>query len=114
MISDRFLLSTVVYQSIGGDVRPETLWEIGRLANDGIEPQLTILLDMPAKEAIKRMKQPADRMERRGVNYMESVRQAFLEQLPQSSPATAVINANQSAEQVDADIQEALQQFLLP
>ncbi len=89
----------------------ETLWEIGRLANDGIEPELTILLDMPATEAIKRMKRPADRMEQRGVDYMESVRQAFLEQLPQSSPATAVINADQSAEQVDAEIQEALQQF---
>jgi dTMP kinase len=114
VISDRYLLSTVVYQSIGGNVPTRRLWDIGHLVNDGVEPQLTILLDMPAKEAMKRMDRPADRMEKRGVEYMESVRQAFLDQLPHSGEATAVVDANQSADQVAAEIHDLLQRIQLP
>ena len=114
VISDRFLLSTVVYQSIGGNVSAEQLWEMGRLANDGITPDLTILMDMPATEAMKRMDRPADRLEQRGVDYMESVRQAFLEQLPHSSQETAVIDAGRSADEVADQIRRAVQQAQLP
>ena len=114
VISDRFLLSTVVYQSIGGNVSAEQLWEMGRLANEGITPDLTILRDMPATEAMKRMDRPADRLEQRGVDYMESVRQAFLEQLPHSSQETAVIDAGRSADEVADQIRRAVQQAQLP
>jgi len=112
VISDRFLLANVVYQSIGGDVSAERLWEMGRWANDGLTPDLTLLLDMPATAALKRLDRPADRMERRGPEYMEAVRQAFLKQLPESSPATAVINADQDPGDVAADIIQAVDAFL--
>ncbi len=101
VISDRFLLANVVYQSIGETaVDPATLWKLGRLANGGLRPDLTILLDMPAAASMKRLQGAADRMEARGVDYMESVRQGFLSQLPESSPATSVIDASQSLETV--------------
>lgn len=106
VISDRFLLSTVVYQSVGGNVTPKDLWHLGRLANDGVRPDLTILLDMSASESIKRMEGPADRMEKRGQEYLETVRQAFLQQLPESSEATAVVDASQTQAQVANQIQD--------
>ncbi len=108
VISDRFLLSTVVYQSIGGSVPPTDLWQLGRLANDGVGPDLTILLDMSAAESIKRMKGPADRMEKRGEEYLELVRQAFLKQLPDSSETTVVIDASQTPDEVADQIRDAL------
>ena len=52
VLSDRFLLANVVYQSIGGEVSAERLWEMGRWANAGLAPDLTLLLDMPASEAM--------------------------------------------------------------
>ncbi|NND98413.1 MAG: dTMP kinase [Pirellulaceae bacterium] len=112
VISDRFLLANVVYQSIGGDVSADTLWELGHLANDGMRPDLTVVLDMPAREAIKRLDGPADRMESRGVEYMESVRQAFLEQLPRSSEQTVVINADQDPAAVTAEMLGAVDRML--
>lgn len=108
VISDRFLLANVVYQSIGGGVSPEQLWKMGRWANDGLVPDLTLLLDMPAEVAMQRIDRPADRMERRGVEYLESVRQAFLKQLPHSGKATAVINADQSVDDVSRDLLQAV------
>jgi dTMP kinase len=73
VISDRFLLANVVYQSVGGQVTADQLWQMGRLANGGLEPDLTLLLDMPATVAMGRLSGPSDRMERRGADYMESV-----------------------------------------
>jgi dTMP kinase len=108
VISDRFLLANVVYQSIGGDVSAEQLWQMGRWANGGLQPDLTILLDLPAEASVARIKGPADRMERRGIDYLESVRQAFLRELPNSGPQTAVINADQSPEDVARDIREVV------
>jgi dTMP kinase len=112
VISDRFLLANVVYQSIGGDVSDQRLWEMGRWANDGLVPDLTLLLDMPAAAAMQRLDRPADRMERRGIEYMESVRQAFLKQLPLSSESTSVINADQTPDDVANDVIQAVDAFL--
>tara|TARA_R110002049_G_scaffold2750_2_gene21522 strand:+ start:328217 stop:328846 length:630 start_codon:yes stop_codon:yes gene_type:complete len=113
VISDRFLLANVVYQSIGtDDVTAELLWRLGRLAAGELRPALTILLDMPAEAAMRRVGDRRDRMESRGVAYMESVRQAFLEQLPESSEHTIVVNANQDVEQVTAEMLAAVDSFL--
>ena len=112
VVSDRFLLANVVYQSIGGDVSAEQLWEMGRWANGGLQPDLTLLLDMPAAAAMKRLDGPADRMESRGLEYMESVRQAFLQQLPAASARTAVINADQDADEVTAEMLAVVAEFL--
>ena len=85
---------------------------MGDLANDGLKPDLTLLLDMPAEQAVKRMDGPADRMESRGIDYMESVRQAFLEQLTNSSPHTAIIDADRSPDEVKKDIVAAVSESL--
>ncbi len=117
IISDRFLLATVVYQSLAdsGDESgcdPDFLWQLGELANGGLRPDLTLLLDMPAERALQRLNAPADRMESRGVDYMESVRQRFIEQLPRSSRATVIINADQTLENVEHDVRVAVQEYL--
>ena len=104
VVSDRFLLANVVYQSVGGKVSPDLLWQMGRLANGGLVPDLTILLDMPAQRSMERIGNETDRMESRGVDYMEAVRQGFLDQLPHSSQSTAIIDADQSPEDVSREL----------
>ena len=88
VVSDRFLLSNVVYQSVGpGGVDPQRLWDLGRASCGGLGPAMTVLLDLPAAVAVGRINRPADRMEARGVEYLEAVRQAFLNQLPHAGGA---------------------------
>ena len=117
VVSDRFLLATVVYQSTSmnpsdGGVSPDLIWRMGDLANDGLRPDLTIVLDMPAMAALERLDGPADRMEARGPEYMERVRQAFLDQLPHSSDNTAVIDADQSPDEVTVDMLKAVSNYV--
>ena len=51
-------------------------------------------------------------MEKRGIEYMEAVREAFLQQLPESGRSSAIINANQAPDQVANDIVAAVDRFL--
>ena len=115
VIADRFLLANVVYQSVnsaGETVEPSLLWEMGDLANGGLRPELTLLLDMPAEVSIQRIGREHDRMESRGVDYLEAVRQAYLRELPRASDHTAIINADQSADQVSEAIRDVVDRFL--
>ncbi len=109
VISDRFLLSTVVYQSVGEGVAPSLLWELGRLVNGAVSPDHTILLDMPAEAAMSRIKRKADRMESRGLQYMESVREAFIRELPKASRKTSIVDADQEADRVAKQIRLVLE-----
>lgn len=104
VLSDRFLLANVVYQSVGGALAADELWDIGDWANGGLRPDLTLLLDLPAEEALARIDRPADRMESRGLAYLQAVREAFLQQLPRSARHTAVIDASQAPDQVHEQI----------
>ena len=115
VISDRFLLANVVYQSVSDGptgVCPDLLWQMGDLANGGVRPDLTLLLDMPAEQAMQRIEGPTDRMESRGAEYMELVRQSFLTELPRASQFTAVIDAARSPEEVQAEIRKAVENYL--
>ncbi|GAB5516218.1 dTMP kinase [Rhodopirellula baltica] len=100
VISDRFLLANVVYQSVGGEVDASTLWQLGRLACGGVQPDVTLLLDLPAEISMQRVGGEADRMESRGVDYMAKVRQAFLDELLNAGGRTHVIDASGTIEEV--------------
>ena len=83
VVSDRFLLANVVYQGHAyqgqtGGLRPEDLWAVGRIVTGGLEPDLTLVLDLPPDVAVARRNREADRMEDRGEDYYTRVRTGFL------------------------------------
>jgi len=112
VLSDRFLLANVVYQSIGGQVSAETLWTMGRLACGGLRPDLTLLLDMPADQAMARIQRTADRMESRGLDYMIAVRDAFCRELANVGGPTVVVDAGAAPDLVSKKILTAVTEML--
>src|SRR5205814_3297587 len=62
VVSDRFLLANVVYQGHAGGLLPEQLWEMGRVATGGLEPDLTLVLDLSIESARNRRAGPPDRV----------------------------------------------------
>jgi dTMP kinase len=107
VISDRFLLANVVYQSTGDSrgnakslVAADTLWQMGAIACGGLVPDLTLVLDMPVEVAMKRLDGPADRMEARGLGYMGAVREAFRRELPRTGGTGELIDAEGSPDEV--------------
>lgn len=100
VISDRYVLSTVVYQGHAGGVDPDTLWQLGRIATGGLEPNLTIVLDLPPGAAQSRRNRPADRLESRGPEFHARVRAGFLAEAERSAERIRVIDASKSIEEV--------------
>src|SRR5438128_1414542 len=78
VVCDRFLLANVVYQGYAGGLDPNQLWDIGRFATGGLEPDLTLVLDLPPEAALARRQRPPDRLESRDADYQARVREGFL------------------------------------
>src|SRR4029079_7529803 len=54
VVSDRFTLANVVYQGHAGGLKPEDLWTVGRFVTGGLEPDLTLVFDLPPDIAVAR------------------------------------------------------------
>jgi dTMP kinase len=81
VISDRFLLSSIVYQGIVGKTGPQRVRRMAREAFGDCLPDLTVIVDLPAKaglERARRRNRRADRVEAKGVRYARLVREGFL------------------------------------
>ncbi len=104
VISDRFLLSNVVYQGRAGEIDPEALWRLGPFATGGLEPDLSIVLDLPVEQAAARRKRQEDRIEGRGAAHQEAVRQGFLAEAEARRALIVVVDASQSVEATAADV----------
>jgi dTMP kinase len=113
VISDRFLLANVVYQSSLGVLSPEQIWGVGEIATAGRMPDLTFVLDMNPECAFQRMGSQRDRLESRGIEYMQTVRQAFQTQALKLGNSVVIIDAQQPIEAVhQAIIGEITRRFL--
>jgi dTMP kinase len=81
VICDRFLDSTIAYQGYGLGMDINRIRTIGDFVNDGLTPNLTIFLDLPAKQGLKNcheVKNCKDRIEKRPLSYHERVRNGYL------------------------------------
>jgi len=100
VVSDRFLLANIVYQGHAGGLDPELLWTAGRIATEGLEPDLTLVLDLPVEAALARRKASDDRFESRAPEYQARVREGFLREARRHPDRLRVIDAGQSMEVV--------------
>lgn len=103
VICDRFSDSTMAYQGYAGDLSRETIEKLHALALPGVQPDLTIILDMPVGEGLARAasrKGGDDRFERKGAEFHERLRQAFQDIAKREPRRCMLINANQPIERV--------------
>jgi dTMP kinase len=79
VVTDRYLLSNVVYQGVAGGLELSELWRVGRIATQGLFPDLTLVLDVAPEVASGRgVGAGRDRIEDRPVEYRTKVREGFL------------------------------------
>jgi dTMP kinase len=112
VVADRFLLANVVYQGHAGGLDPEQLWAIGRMATEGLEPALTLVLDLPVEAALARRKGSDDRFESRAADYQARVRQGFLTEARRFPERVRVIAASQPIEVVQERIRQEVARVL--
>ena len=87
VLSDRYSTATLAYQGAIGKGRG--LAEVCRFAEDGVRPDLTLILDCPPRRTLNRK----DRLEARGLAYQKKVRALFLAQARQDPRHIKVVSA---------------------
>jgi len=112
VVSDRFVSSTVAYQGAAGGVDPAVIWDLGRIACGGIEPDLTVILDLPVDAGFGRIRRERDRIESKDNAYHEKVRQGFLAMARERPDKFVVVDATRSPDEVARAIEEAVTRVL--
>ncbi len=110
VISDRFHDSTLAYQGFGLGIDLELVMELNKMACCGIEPDITFLIDVPIRVAMRRMRERGklSGIERRGFDFQERVRRGYLEIYKRFFDRVVLINGLLSPEEIHRKILEAL------
>jgi dTMP kinase len=114
VLSDRFTDASYAYQG-GGRGQPQArIAELERWAADGCVPDLTLLLDLPVAEGLKRAngRGSADRIEMENADFFERVRAAYRLRAAAEPARFRVIDASQPLAGVLADVRIAVGAFL--
>jgi dTMP kinase len=112
VVSDRYVLANVVYQGHAGGLDPCEVWQIGRFSTGGLEPDLTIVLDLPPELAQSRRQRPPDRVESRGAAYQTRVREGFLAEARRHPDRVRFVDASQSVEGIHASICQEVERVM--
>jgi dTMP kinase len=104
VVSDRYMLANIVYQGHAGGLDVDALWRVEEFATGGLQPDLTLVLDLPVKAALARRGREADRKELRDCEYHERVRQGFLTEAKKRPDWIRVIDAAPSITEIQAAI----------
>ena len=100
VLCDRFAGSSVAYQGYGRGVPLETVAQANAIATSGLEPDLTLLFDLPVDAGLRRRASAgaANHFEAESLAFHERVRAGFLELA--RSPSWRVIDAARPLEDV--------------
>ena len=107
VIADRFQDSTWVYQGWAGGCDPVLVEKLGRAAVGTFRPDFTILLDLPVKIGLNRVKHP-NRMEAKPLAFHQKVRQGYLVLARREPKRIRVIRADRPAAEVQQEIRKAV------
>ena len=110
VVCDRFYDASLAYQGYGHDLDLETLKSITNFATGGLIPDLTLLLDLPVEEGLKRRKTEGEwnRLDGYQVEFHERVRQGYLAMAAADPGRWILIDAFRSVDSIQKDIQKAV------
>lgn len=107
VLSDRFTDSTYAYQGYGQGLALEQIDALRALAIQNLQPDLTLLLDLPVETGLTRAA-TQQRYERMGTAFHEKLRKGFLDIAAKNPQRIAIINAAQPLDAVETAIWDAV------
>ena len=109
VICDRFADSTRIYQGVAGNVDQMAIRAMERIIVGNTKPDLTFILDVPAKEGMRRALQrrgdgDVDRFEGEALAFHERLRDGFLTLAANEPDRCVLIDATTSKDEVAEQI----------
>ena len=102
---DRFVDSSIAYQGYARGIGEEGIREINQFATEGLEPDVTLYIDVPAEVGIQRIHANLDereynRLDQEKLDFHEKVRAGY-QQLAKANPERiVVVDGTMSREEV--------------
>lgn len=115
VLCDRFTDATVAYQGYGRGFSVELIQRINDLATESLKPDLTLLLDCPAEEGLKRVaerkalkKAADDRFEEEPLEFHQRIRGGYLSIARADKKRFVIVDASQDVEAVHQKITQEI------
>lgn len=114
VLCDRFVDSSIAYQGKGRELGLETVKSINDFATCGLEPDLTILLDLDPEKGLERVKEnnAVDRLEQEKLDFHKKVYKGYKDLSNLYPNRIKVISADQSIQKTSSDIENKLETLL--
>jgi dTMP kinase len=116
VLCDRFMDSSRVYQGVTGNLEPDFVRNLEEVAVNGMVPDLTIILDLPATAGMKRARTRSgianrrpDRYEKEELGVQEKRREAFLDIARSEPERCRIVNAEQPIDAISRQIEQLVQ-----
>ncbi|QOT78163.1 dTMP kinase [Cupriavidus basilensis] len=110
VVSDRFTDATFAYQGGGRGLPRARLEVLETWVQDGLQPDLTLLFDVPLETASARLagaREP-DKFEAESRAFFERTRQEYLRRAAESAQRFRVIDATRSIPEIQVELEKVL------
>ncbi|MFT5501631.1 MAG: dTMP kinase [Woeseiaceae bacterium] len=114
VVCDRFTDASRAYQGNGRGLDMQRINMLAEWVQDGLEPDLTILLDASAEIGMQRAQQrgEADRLESEQQSFYQRVRQGYLDLAAAHPQRFVVLDASGSMAEVRAEVERVTAQLI--
>lgn len=114
VICDRFYDSSLAYQGYGRGINKEMIESLNRVSVLGLQPDLTIMVDIPIQVFTKRMRRndvKKDRIEKEKIDFYRKVRSGYLKIAQREEKRFKIIDGSNEIGKVWVEIRKAVNNF---
>lgn len=112
VLCDRFVDSSIAYQGAGRSVGAADVHEMNRFATDGIEPDLTILLDIEPELGLERIRSSrqdeVNRLDHEKMSFYHRVHDAYRKLAQENGQRIVTVDASGTPEEVTDEVRAVL------
>lgn len=114
VLCDRFTDATYAYQGGGRQIECARIAELEQWVQQGLKPDLTLLLDLPVEIGLQRAgeRSTPDRFESENIAFMERMRSSYLDIARQEPERVKIIDSSQALEDVLLQIDDVMNDVL--
>ena len=113
VVCDRYADSTTAYQGYGRELDLEMVKTVNNIAIQGIEPDLTVLLDIPTEAGLARKRaKRQDRFEQEALAFHQRVRGGYLKLSASEPKHWLIVDASLSKTKISEIIWQRVSQLL--
>ncbi len=109
VVCDRYADSTLVYQGYGRGLNLELLRQLNAIATNGLQPDLTVLIDLPIEVALARANDP-NRFEAEAIEFHQRIRAGYLQEAAWATERYIILNGLEPSESLLAQLQTVVKE----